>query len=112
MTILWASTPTTTKKRKLELSDKEKAKRDEREKKERELLVKVYLPTFEVKDSVETIRIKSYLNSLSGWATNRAHFLREKPNNEGWISQLQSLAEMCDTFILLLDSSSMGEYAI
>ena len=95
----------------LELSDKEKAKRDDREKKERELLVKVYLPTFEVKDSVETARIKSYLNSLSGWATNRAHFLREKPNNEGWISQLQSLAEMCDTFILLLDSSSMGEYA-
>jgi hypothetical protein len=60
----------------LELSDKEKAKRDDREKKERELLVKVYLPTFEVKDSVETARIKSYLNSLSGWATNRAHFLR------------------------------------
>jgi len=95
----------------MELSDKAKAKRDDREKKERELLVKVYLPSFDVQNKVDTIRIKSYLNSLSGWATSRAHFLREKPNNEGWISQLQSLAEMCDTFILLLDSSNMGENA-
>lgn len=95
----------------MELSDKAKAKRNEREKKERELLVKVYLPSFDVQNKVDTIRIKSYLNSLSSWATSRAHFLREKPNNEGWISQLQSLAEMCDTFILLLDSSSMGENA-
>ena len=94
-----------------QLSDKERAKRDEHEKKEREELVKVYLPPFEVQTQVETTRIKSYLNSLSGWASNRAHFLSEKPNNEGWISQLQSLAEMCDTFVLLLDSSSMGSEA-
>ena len=51
------------------------------------------------------------MNSLSGWATSRAHLLRDKPNNEGWISQLQSLGQMCDTFILLLDSSNMGELA-
>lgn len=95
----------------MELSDKEKAKRDEREKKEREQLVKIYLPPFEVQSEVKTDRIKSYLNSLSGWATSRAHFLGEKPNNEGWISQLQSLAKMCDTFILLLDSSGMGDKA-
>ena len=95
----------------MELSDKEKAKRDEREKKEREQLVKTYLPPFEVQNDVKTTRIKSYLNSLSGWASSRAHFLGEKPNNEGWISQLQSLAQMCDTFILLLDSSGMGEQA-
>ena len=95
----------------MKLSDKEKAKRDEREKKEREQLVKIYLPPFEIQNEVKTIRIKSYLNSLSGWATSRAHFLSEKPNNEGWISQLQSLAQMCDTFILLLDSSGMGDQA-
>lgn len=94
-----------------QLSDKEKAKRDEREKKEREQLVKVYLPSFNVQEKVETIKIKSYLNSLSGWAISRAHLLRDKPNNEGWISQLQSLGQMCDTFILLLDSSNMGEMA-
>lgn len=92
-----------------QMSDKEKAKRDEREKKEREQLVKVYLPSFNVQEKVETIRIKSYLNSLSSWATSRAHLLRDKPNNEGWISQLQSLGQMCDTFILLLDSSNMGD---
>ena len=74
-------------------------------------MVKVYLPPFEVQNKVETARIKTYLNSLSGWASSRAHFLREQPNNEGWITQLQSLAQMCDTFILLLDSSSMGQYA-
>ena len=99
------------KEEEMQLSDMEKAKRDEREKKEREQLVKVYLPPFEIQDKVETIRIKSYLNSLSGWAVSRALFLREKSNNEGWISQLQSLAQMCDTFNLLLDSSSMGNYA-
>ena len=94
-----------------ELTEKQRAKRDEHEKKEREQRVKVYLSSFEVKEKVETVALKSYLNSLSGWASNRAHMLRESPNNEGWISQLDSLSQMCDTFILLLDSSSMGQYA-
>lgn len=94
-----------------ELTEKQRAKRDEHEKKEREQRVKVYLSSFEVKEKVETVALKSYLNSLSGWASNRAHILRESPNNEGWISQLDSLSQMCDTFILLLDSSSMGQYA-
>ena len=93
------------------LTEKQRAKRDEHERQEREQRVKVYLPSFEVKDEVETIALESYLNSLSGWASNRAHVLRESPNNEGWISQLESLSQMCDTFILLLDSSSMGQYA-
>ncbi len=88
-----------------------KAKRDEREKKEREQLVKIYLPPYEVQNEVKTVRIKSYLNSLSGWATSRAHFLNDKPNNEGWIGQLRRLAQMCDTFVLLLDSSNMGDQA-
>ena len=92
------------------LTEKQRAKRDEHERQEREQRVKVYLPSFEVKDEVETVALKSYLNSLSGWASNRAHVLRESPNNEGWISQLESLSQMCDTFILLLDSSSMGQY--
>lgn len=94
-----------------ELTEKQRAKRDKHEKKEREQRVKVYLSSFEVKEKVETVALKSYLNSLSGWASNRAHMLRESPNNEGWISQLDSLSQMCDTFILLLDSSSMGQYA-
>lgn len=93
------------------LTDEQRATRDEHEKKQREQRVKVYLPSFEVKDKVETVALKSYLNSLSGWASNRAHLLRESPNNEGWISQLESLSQMCDTFILLLDSSSMELYA-
>ncbi len=95
----------------MKLSDKEKAKRDEREKKERVQLVRIYLPPFEVQNKVETVRIKSYLSSLSGWASSCAHFLNGKPNNEGWISQLRSLAQMCDVFNLLLDSSGMGQYA-
>ena len=52
----------------------------------------------------------TYLNSISGWARSRAHFLSEKSGNEGWCSQLESLAQMCDTFVLLLESSDMGEY--
>lgn len=93
------------------LTEEQRAKRDEHEKKERKQRVRVYLPSFEVKENVETIALKSYLNSLSGWASNCAHVLRENPNNEGWTSQLESLSQMCDTFILLLDSSNMGQYA-
>jgi hypothetical protein len=92
------------------LSDQEKAKRDAHEQKERKKLAKVYLPSFEVKEQLETVSVQSYLNSLSAWATSRAHVLREKPNNEGWISQLENLAQMCDSFVLLLNSSAMGAY--
>ena len=92
-----------------QLSAEERAKRDESERKEREKMVRVYLPPFEVQNDVETVRIKSYLKSLSGWATSCAHFFNDKSDNEGWISQLQSLSQMCESFILLLDSSGMGE---
>ncbi len=95
----------------MKLTDKERAKRDKCEKKEREQLVKTYLPPFEVQEEVKTERIKSYLNSLSGWASSHAHFLSKKSDNEREISQLQSLAQMCDAFNLLLDSSNMGELA-
>ena len=93
------------------LTEKEIAKRNEQEKKERQLLVDTYLPSFEVQQKVETTKLHSYLNSLGGWAKSRAHFLREKPENEGWISQLESLGQMCETFVLLLDASNMGKYA-
>ena len=95
-----------------EISEEEKAKRNEKEKKERQLLVKTYLPSFNVTsdNKIDSTRLMSYLNSLSGWARSRAHFLGEKQGNEGWCSQLECLAQMCDTFVLLLQSSDMGEY--
>ena len=94
-----------------ELTEKEKVVRDAREKAEREQLVKNYLPKFEVGENsnIKTVRLTSYLNSLSNWASTRSHLLREKPGNEGWLNQLECLADMCDTFNLLLDSSNMGE---
>ncbi len=94
------------------LSEEAKAKRDENEKKERQLLVNTYLPSFDVPsgNKIDCTRLLTYLNSISGWARSRSHFLSEKPGNEGWCSQLESLAQMCDTFVLLLESSDMGEY--
>ena len=95
-----------------ELTEKEIAKRHQKEADERKQLVKTYLPSFEAAEESKTIdamRLRQYLNSLSAWARNRAHFLREKPNNVGWCSQLESLAQMCDTFVLLLDSSGIKD---
>ena len=94
-----------------QLTEREIAKRNAQEEKERKALVGTYLPSFEVTDStvIKAVKIKSYLNSLSAWARSRAHFLAEKPSNEGWCSQLNSLAQMCDTFVLLMDSADMGD---
>ena len=99
------------KEEEAELSEEAKAKRDEKEKKERQLLVTTYLPSFNVPsdNKIDSPRLMTYLNSLSGWARGRSHFLGEKPVNEGWCSQLEYLAQMCDTFVLLLESSDMGD---
>lgn len=93
------------------LTEQEIAKRNAKEEEERKTLVKTYLPSFNVSggDMIETVRIKTYLNTLSAWATSRAHFLAEKPNNEGWCSQLNSLSQICDTFVLLMDSADVGD---
>ena len=93
------------------LSEKEIVKRNQKEEKERTVLVKTYLPSFEAmgKDTISVMKLKVYLNSLSGWARNHVHFLQEKPGNEGWCSQLGSLAQMCETFVLLLDYSGVKE---
>lgn len=95
-----------------QLTEQEIAKRNTREEKERRILVETYLPSFETNDEnrLETIRLKNYLNSLAAWARTRVHVLSEKRNNEGWCSQLNSLAQMCDTFVLLMDTSDLGEY--
>ena len=93
------------------LSEEEIIKRNQKEEKVRRALVKTYLPPFEAtgKDTIDVVRLKVYLNSLSGWARNHVHSLRKKPGNEGWCSQLESLAQMCETFVLLLDYSGVKE---
>ena len=94
------------------LSETEIAKRNKKEEKERQLLVNTYLPSFDLSKNskIDTIRLKVYLNSLSSWAKKHSHYLREKPDNEGWCSQLESLAQMCETFVMLIDSSDMEEH--
>ena len=94
-----------------ELTDVEIANRHIKEGKERMQLVKSYLPAFEAVEgnSIEATRLKVYLNSLSAWARSQKHLLHDKPGNEGWCSQLESLAQMCDTFVLLLESSGMKD---
>lgn len=95
------------------LSETEIAKRNKKEEKERQHLVDTYLPTFILpQDSrIDATKLKVYLNSLSAWARSRSHYLRPIPGNEGWCSQLESLAQMCDTFVLLIDSSDMDQNA-
>jgi hypothetical protein len=86
---------------------------NKKEEKERQHLVDTYLPTFILpQDSrIDATKLKVYLNSLSAWARSRSHYLRPIPGNEGWCSQLESLAQMCDTFVLLIDSSDMDQNA-
>ena len=93
------------------LTEQEIAKRNKKEEKARRLLVDTYLPSFDLsKDGrCSSTKLKVYLNSLGNWAKKRSHYLREKPDNEGWCSQLECLAQMCETFVLLIDSSDMGE---
>ncbi len=94
-----------------DLSEIEIAKRNEKEQKEREQLVNTYLPTFDAQEEkmLDVVRLKTYLNSLSDWARSRSHLLRETPNNDGWCSQLESLAQMCDTFVLLLETAAISD---
>ena len=94
------------------LSEEEIAKRNKKREKERQILVNTYLPPFDYSksDKIETTKLKVYLNSLSSWARKRSHYLRDLPDNEGWCCQLESLAEMCETFVLLIDSSEVGEF--
>ena len=93
------------------LTEEEIAKRNKKETKERQRLVNTFLPSFEASNSrkIDSTKLKVYLNSLSSWARSSAHSLRKKTDNEGWCSQLECLAQMCDTFVLLVDSSDMGE---
>lgn len=92
------------------LTEEERAKRHKKEAQKRHQLVNSYLPPFECENSeaISTTRLKSYLNSLSGWAKSHAHVLKDSEGNEGWCSQLDSLAQMCDTFVMLLDASGTG----
>jgi len=94
------------------LSSVELSLRATKEKKARKILVDTYLPPFEATDEnrINSLKLKVYLNSLSSWAKTRAHLLHDKKDQEGWCSQLESLAQMCETFVLLLDSSDTGEY--
>ena len=94
-----------------ELTEDERAKRHQKEAKERSRKVNTYLPPFEVKEQVgiETTRLKSYLNSLASWANGLSASLRKTTDNEGWCSQLDSLAQMCYTFVLLIDAADAGE---
>ena len=93
------------------LSEEEIAKRNKKREKERQILVKTYLPPFDYSKSnkMDANRLKVYLNSLSSWARKRSHYLRDLPDNEGWCCQLESLAEMCETFVMLVDSSDVGD---
>lgn len=95
------------------LTEQEIAKQKAEEEKERRTLVETYLPSLEATgdiERIETLRLKTYLNSLSTWAKNQVNFLSKKPDNEGWCNQLDCLAQMCDTFVLLMDTSNIGDY--
>lgn len=94
-----------------QLDEKALAKHHKKEAEERRVLVNTYLPPFEAREQegLETTRLKSYLNSLATWAKSRSFLLRDKPANEGWCAQLESLAQMCSTFVMLLDAAGTGE---
>ncbi|MBO7497076.1 MAG: PD-(D/E)XK nuclease family protein [Salinivirgaceae bacterium] len=95
------------------LDDKQKAlPKEEQEKIIQKKRVKcqkyadLFLPPIDAPQSIETARVRQFVSELSSWARQRAHMEANKSDNEQWVEQLLAVAEMCDTFHILLGTVS------
>ena len=94
------------------LTDAERRRIAEAEKKGAQIQVDTYLPPFEPADdgNISTARLEKYLTSLTSWARRMKFMIRDDKEKYGWIAQLERLAEMCETFVLLIKTAGVGEY--
>lgn len=73
-----------------------------KDRKKRETLVKLFLPSLDSSDTIVTETVRQFVLELSSWARQRAHFMAEEAGGEQWIEQLLAVAGMCDAFHILL----------
>ncbi len=90
-----------------ELSPEALEKKLARQRKERDDLLRLYLPLednttlADGEDDVEQVR--AFVTALESWAKTRAHLMAEDDNGNLWVAQLHTLAEMSHALLLLLE---------
>ncbi len=90
-----------------DLSPEALEKKRTKRRKEREDLLRLYLPLEDKatlaagEDDVEQVR--TFVCALESWANTRAHLMAGNGNDGLWVAQLHSLADMAHALLLLLE---------
>ena len=88
--------------------EKKKAIKEEKKQKEKRLrLAELYLPKWEEENQgteIDCQALVEFMQNLSAWSRQRMHLMLDHQENILWCVQLGSLADMIDTFLILLDS--------
>ena len=94
------------------LDDEQKALPEEeqkeirlKDKKKRQKLIEVFLPALSVGSAIQTEAVRRFVQELSAWSRQHAHFMSGEADNEQWIEQLMVVSGMCDAFGILLDTT-------
>lgn len=81
----------------------------EADKKKRIERVETYLPSLESSETINTADVKNFCSALSSWTRQKAHLLAERNEKKMWSEQLQYVATMADSFLILLNTISTQE---
>ena len=94
------------------LDDEQKALPEEeqkeirlKDKKKRQKLIEVFLPALSADSVIKTEAVRRFVQELSVWSRQHAHFMSGEADNEQWIEQLMVVSGMCDAFGILLDTT-------
>ena len=94
------------------LDDEQKALPEEeqkeirlKDKKKRQKLIEVFLPALSAESEIKTEIVRRFVQELSAWSRQHAHFMSDEADNEQWIEQLMVVSGMCDAFGILLDTT-------
>ena len=77
-----------------------------KDKPKRQKKVDVFLPPFDVQQTIKTDKVRLFVAELSAWASQQAHLMAGEVGNEQWIEQLMAVSAMCETFRILLETIS------
>ena len=84
------------------LSDEEQQKIREKDRKKRQKVIDIFLPSLESVREINTDSVRHFVSELSGWSRQRAHLMGDDRNNAQWIEQLITVSSMCDALHILL----------
>jgi len=88
------------------LTDEEQQALRLKDKKKRQRKVNVFLPALERGQGATRQAMTLFANELAGWAKQRAALMRREAQNDMWVDQLHAVAEMAESFGLLLDTQN------